>query len=291
MKSLPLPSLRAFEAAARLQNFRAAATELGMSAAAISQHVRQMEAWVGVPLFQRHARGVQLTEAGRMLGQAVTSGLGGIVTAAERLTPRGKTVRIASLPSVVTHWLAPRLPRFRALHPDIQVSIRYAAGATTPIAAEADLLILHGARPSNENESIAMFSGATRPTCSPGHLERHGPLDTPEALATADLLHDESPTAWRRWFEQSGLDTATQAGPVFADFNLLIGSLLDGQGVALCPTSLFEDQIARGSLVVLSEHASDLDKAYWLVTADAASRETLAMRTWLLSEAGIVASP
>lgn len=262
-----------------------------MSAAAISQHVRQMEAWVGVPLFQRHARGVQLTEAGRMLGQAVTSGLGGIVTAGEQLKPRGKTVRIASLPSVVTHWLAPRLPRFRALHPDIQVSIRYAAGATTPTEAEADLLILHGVQPSNENESIAMFSGATRPTCSPGYLERHGPLDTPDALATADLLHDESPAAWRRWFEQTGLDTATEAGPVFADFNLLIGSLLDGQGVALCPTSLFEDQIARGSLVVLSEHASDLDKAYWLVTADAASRETLAMRTWLLSEAGIVASP
>lgn len=96
MKLPPLPTLRAFEAAARRESFLQAATELGMTAAAVSQHVKALEDWLGLALFERRPRGVRLTADGRELGAACSEGLGHIARAAERLTAR-KSVARASL--------------------------------------------------------------------------------------------------------------------------------------------------------------------------------------------------
>lgn len=285
MKLPPLPGLRAFEAAARRENFRQAATELGMTPAAVSQHVRSLEDWLGVRLFERSARGVQLTPAGREFGDAVSAGLAGIAAAAERLTAgaRRRTVRLACLPSVVAHWLAPRLPRFRAAHPDIQVAISYAAGARTAAEAAADLLIQHGTRP--DSGALPILSGATRPTCAPAYLHRRRTIRDPRALLEADLLHDESPDAWRRWFAEGGLESPRETGPIFADFNLLLSSLTAGLGVALCPTALIADALSRGELEILFDRPTDMEKAYWLTEAANLSPEAVLMRDWLLSEA------
>lgn len=139
-----------------------------MSAAAISQHVRTLEQWLGEPLFERQARGVRLTAAGREFGATVSSSLRQVAASAEEIRGRKQraVVRLASLPSVVAYFLTPRLPRFRALHPDIQVSISY---STTGMSTPADLTILHGRRPTES--AVALFSAATRPTCAPAYLE------------------------------------------------------------------------------------------------------------------------
>ncbi|RYC17396.1 LysR substrate-binding domain-containing protein [Ciceribacter ferrooxidans] len=291
MKLPPLPSLRAFESAARRENFRQAATELGMTPAAVSQHVRSLEDWLGVRLFERSARGVRLTPAGREFGSAVTAGLAGIAAAAERLTAaaRRRTVRLACLPSVVTHWLAPRLPRFRAAHPDIQVAISYAAGAKTASEAASDLLIQHGARP--DAGAVPILSGATHPTCAPAYLHRKGPIRDPRDLLEADLLHDESPAAWWRWFAEGSLESPREAGPIFADFNLLLSSLTAGLGVALCPTALIADELSRGELEILFDRPTDMEKAYWLTEAASLSPEAVLMRDWLLAEAAAATLP
>jgi len=291
MKLPPLPSLRAFESAARNENFRQAAAELGMTPAAVSQHVRSLEDWLGVSLFERRARGVRLTPAGREFGKAVTAGFGTIAAAAERLTggARSRTVRLACLPSVVTHWLAPRLPRFRAAHPDIQVAISYAAGAKTASEAAADLLIQHGTRP--DTGAVPILSGATRPTCAPVYLHRRGPISDPRELLEADLLHDESPAAWRRWFAEGGLESPREAGPIFADFNLLLSSLTAGLGVALCPTALIADELSKGKLEILFDRPTDVEKAYWLTETASLSPEAVLMRDWLLAEAAVAIPP
>ncbi len=282
MKLPPLPTLRAFEAAARHESFAGAAAELGMSAAAISQHVRTLEQWLGEPLFERQARGVRLTAAGREFGATVSSSLRQVAASAEEIRGRKQraVVRLASLPSVVAYFLTPRLPRFRALHPDIQVSISY---STTGISVSADMTILHGRRPTES--AVALFSAATRPTCAPAYLENFGPIEDIAMLSTAELLHDETEAAWQDWFAATGTRSPQNTGPIFADFNLLLTALKAGQGVGLCPTELMRNEIASGRLSVLFDQVSDQDKYYWLVAPEAMRAPAKLLFDWLVQEA------
>lgn len=284
MKLPPLPTLRAFEAAARRESFLQAATELGMTAAAVSQHVKALEDWLGLALFERRPRGVRLTADGRDLGAACSEGLGHIARAVERLTIRrsGLRVSLACKPSVVNHWLGPRLPRFRAAHPEIQVTVVYPLGALTPEEAGADLLIRHGTRPPGRAEHI--LDAATRPTCSPSYLERYGPITTPADLMKQHLLHDATEAAWQSWLAERGIEGPTPAGPLYADFNLLVSSVLSGLGIGLCPTALISDHLAAGTLTVLFDNAADEDKAYWLLSGADLSEPAAVLREWLLEE-------
>jgi LysR family glycine cleavage system transcriptional activator len=282
MSNLPLASLRAFEAAARHESFVKAAAELSLTAAGVSQHVRTVENWLNVPLFVRQTRGVALTAAGREFGGAVTQGLGHIETAASqlRLEIHSRPIGIACIASMATRWLIPQLPRFRAAYPDIRINIVYALEAKTPEAAGVDLLIRHGPRPSPS--AVELLGAETRPTCSAEFRARHGELEMPDDLANVELLHDETTDAWARWFAIAGLQKTPRAGPIFADFNLMIGSIIGGQGIGLCPTALIVDELARGSLVTLSDTASDTDKAYWLIEAKSLSNEARTFRDWLV---------
>lgn len=283
MSKLPLPSLRAFEAAARHESFIKAAAELNLTAAGVSQHVRTLEQWMSMPLFVRYRRGVALTLAGKELGASVRHGLTHIEATAEQLRRSGKSrpVSVACIASVATRWLIPRLPRFKAAYPNIRINIVYALDAKTPEAAGADILIRHGQRPSMP--AIELLNAWTRPTCSPEFLAAHGPFDRPEDLFRAELLHDETIDAWNRWFSAAGLRSVPRAGHVFADFNLMIGSVIGGQGVGLCPTALIGDEIAAGSLLTLFDLPSDREKAYWLMEAQELPDSAKTLRDWLLA--------
>ncbi|THV24724.1 LysR substrate-binding domain-containing protein [Peteryoungia ipomoeae] len=290
MKLPPPSTLRAFEAAARRESFLQAGKELGMTAAAVSQHVKALEDWLGLALFERRARGVRLTADGRELGAACSEGLGHIARAVERLTARrsGLRVSLACKPSVVNHWLGPRLPRFRADHPEIQVSIVYPLGALTPDEAGTDLLVRHGKRPPGRVDQI--LPAATRPTCSPAYLQRRGSITTPSDLLNLDLLHDATEAAWQTWLSARGVEGPTPSGPLYADFNLLVSSVLSGLGIGLCPTALIGDHLAAGSLTVLFDEAADADKSYWLLSGPELSQPAAILRDWLLAEAAISAS-
>ncbi|MDQ0457269.1 LysR substrate-binding domain-containing protein [Rhizobium paknamense] len=287
MKLPPLAAIRAFEAAARLESFARAAEELGTTSAAISQHVRALEDWLGQPLFARKARGVTLTKAGRAFGTEVSAGLGMIATAAERLRKpaRSHHVSLSCLPSVVNHWLGERLPDFQKRHPDLQVSISYSADAQSAEQAGTDLLICHGRQPSPD--AVLLISGETRPAASPEFIAAHGPFDQPRDLLTAPLLHDKSPASWSRWFRKVGVEASPQQGPMFADFNLLRSSLLAGLGVGLCPLALIRRDIEDGRLILLFDEGSDQDQGYWLVERSNPSPEAQLMRDWLVAEAMI----
>lgn len=283
MRTLPLASLRAFEAAARHDSFVKAAAELNLTAAGVSQHVRTLENWLGVPLFVRHTRGVALTAAGREFGVAVTHGLAHIEIAARqlKLEVHSRPINVACIPSMATRWLIPQLPRLRAAYPNMRLNIIYALDAKTPEAAGADLLICHGMRPGPG--ATKLLSAETRPTCSAEFLARHGPFAAPGDLLQSDLLHDETTEAWARWFAAAGVHVAPKAGPIFADFTLMIGSVISGQGVGLCPTALIANELADGSLVTLFDMPTDVDKDYWLIEAKHLSQEAATLRDWLLS--------
>lgn len=270
----------------RHASFAKAAAELNLTAAGISQHVRAMEDWLGVALFTRHARGVTPTAAGFEFGAAVANGLGHIEIAAQKLKRENndRPVSVACIASVATQWLIPRLPAFRKIHPDIRINIVYALEARTPEAASVDLLIRHGVRPGAN--AIALLSAETRPTCSAEFKLRHGPIRAPSDLIDADLLHDETTTAWERWFALAGIRQLPGSGPIFADFSMMIGSVIGGQGIGLCPTALIAEELAEGTLLTLSDTPLDTDKSYWLIEADHLSRDAETFRDWLVAESG-----
>ncbi|MGG6893032.1 MULTISPECIES: LysR substrate-binding domain-containing protein [Rhizobium] len=284
MRHIPYASLCAFEAAVRHESFARAAAELNLTAAGISQHVRIMENWLGVALFTRHARGVTATAAGREFGAVVASGLGHIQNAAQQLKREShdRPVSVACIASFATRWLIPRLPDFRKEHPEIRINIVYALDAKTPEAASVDLLIRHGTRPGAN--SIPLLSAQTRPTCSTEFKLRHGSFNAPADLVDAELLHDETTAAWARWFALKGVHRPLKPGPIFADFSLMIGSVIGAQGIGLCPVSLIAEELANGTLVTLFDSPLDTDKFYWLIEADRLSREAETFRDWLVAE-------
>ncbi len=283
MRPIPYASLRAFEMAIRHESFARAAAELNQTAAGISQHVRVIEAWLGVSLFTRHARGVTATPAGREFGAAVASGLAHIESAAQQLRRESheRPVSVACIASVATRWLIPRLPEFRKVHPDIRINIVYALDAKTPEAASVDLLIRHGTKP--DVNAIALLSGETRPVCSVEFNRRHGPFDRPVDLHDAELLHDETTAAWTRWFALHEIHKPLKPNPIFADFSLMVGSVIGAQGVGLCPISLISEELAAGRLITLFDSPVDTDKAYWLIQASQLSREAEMLRDWLVT--------
>lgn len=286
MQHVPLASLRAFEAAVRHESFAKAASELNLTAAGVSQHVRTVEGWLGVKLFTRHARGVTATMAGRDFGTAVANGLGHIEIAARQLRLNGneRPVSIACIASVATRWLIPRLPEFRKKHPEIHINIVYALDAVTPEAASVDLLIRHGPKPGAN--AISLLTAETTPTCAAEYERRRGPIRKPADLLDLDLLHDETTAAWARWFALEGIHRPPKPGPIFADFSLMIGSVVGGQGVGLCPTALIAEELANGTLVTLFNTPSDTEKSYWLLEASRLSDEARIFREWLIAATG-----
>jgi LysR family transcriptional regulator, glycine cleavage system transcriptional activator len=282
----PLTTLRAFEAAARLGSFVRAASEVNVSAAAISQHVKTLERWLGQPLFRRHAQGVELTTAGRELSTAVTDGLTRIELVAERLRQELAVTKICvgCIPSVATRWLIPRLPVFERTHPDIRLHVVYAGDTDTPASTDTDLLIRHGSRPNAS--AYPLIHAATQPVCTPGYLAAAGPLKNTRDLRKAALLHDADPQAWQTWLTQAGVATASPLrGTVFQDAALTASACLHGQGVALLPTALFADECRQGALVILLPAATNQDKHYWLLQRDNLSPAAALFRDWLVAVA------
>src|SRR5579863_3551736 len=121
----PLSSLRVFEAAARHKSFRKAADELNLTASAVSHGIQTLENWLGVELFYRQSRGLQLTGAGEIYAPLVNQALGLIAKATEQLPGRKATgtLSLSSAPTFANKILLPRLEKFAVQHPDIQVTI------------------------------------------------------------------------------------------------------------------------------------------------------------------------
>jgi LysR family transcriptional regulator, glycine cleavage system transcriptional activator len=282
----PLTTLRAFEAAARLSSFVRAAKQINVTPAAISQHVKTLERWLGQPLFRRRAQGVELTAAGHELSMAVTDGLARIALVADRLRQDRAvtTVCIGCISSVATRWLIPRLPVFERGHPEIRLHVVYAGDADTPASTGTDLLIRHGHRPNDT--ASPLLHAETRPVCTPGFLTTAGPFKSPRDLRKAVLLHDASPQAWQNWFSQIGATMTTPLrGTVFQDAALTASACLHGQGVALLPTALFADECRQGLLTVVFPAATDQDKHYWLLQHDDLSAAATLFRDWLVAVA------
>ncbi|MEN8841128.1 MAG: LysR family transcriptional regulator [Octadecabacter sp.] len=249
-KGPPLNALRAFEAAARLGGFSAAADELCVTAGAISQHIRSLEDWTGQPLFERRSHGVQLTAEGRHLLPQLTHAFDAIGTAVRGLRDlsQDRIVTIAALPSVAQLWLQPRLGLFREALGGVNLSVTV---AETPPNLDRELfdLSLYMREPDARDGGIVLVYDSLIPVCAPDVAAR---LSTPADLAGQTLLHDEVwANDWPRWANAAGVTlTRPEDGPRFSLYSMAIEEAKASAGVLIGHTALLDGAVADGSLVM-----------------------------------------
>jgi DNA-binding transcriptional LysR family regulator len=208
-----------------------------------------------------------------LLAQTLSSALADIAMVGRRVRLGGleRHLVIAVLPSVATCWLIPKLSDFRSRHPDVATRVIYAIHGQPIDFEEVDVAIVYHTTPPADLADVQktkLLNGDSAPVCSGAFLELHGPLDTPEQMIAAGILHDTDMLGWRRWLSLAGAaSTVPPSGPMFEDFNLLRAATLSGQGIALCPLSIIRDDIVQGRLVQLSPHTVLGESGYYLLQA------------------------
>jgi LysR family glycine cleavage system transcriptional activator len=286
----PLNALRAFEAAARQLSFAKAADELNVTPAAVSHQIKALEQRLGLPLFRRGNRVVFLTEAGQAYLGGVREGFDRLAEATARLRKRGRgaPLTVSVLPSFATRWLMPRLKRFRALHPTIDVRLSATQALADFARDDIDLAIRFGRGTYPGLVVEWLFAEDMFPVCSPELLRGPLPLAEPADLRHHTLLHDGMREDWRLWLEAAGVEGVdAERGPSFNDASLVVQAAVDGMGVAIGRGSLVAGELAAGRLVRLFAATLREGEAYYLVYPEAnRDRPQLAaFREWILAEA------
>ncbi len=271
----PFLSVRVFEAAARSASFARAAEELGITAGAVSQHIRILEEFAGQPLFRRLGRGVELTEAGQAAFSHATSAMAEMLQAgrAMRASLRGRRISLSTAPSFASKWLIPRLSRFQELFPDIEVRMSADMSLVDFSGSDIDLAIRYGPGGYEGLYCERLMSESVVVVASPRLLDGRGPLRTAADLVDLPLIHDESaerdpscPT-WSMWFAARGQrrDDA-ERGLRFNQSSLALEAAAAGKGLVLAKRQLALRDISAGVLVTpLAEIHAPVSFAYWLV--------------------------
>ncbi len=278
MSQPPLNALRAFEAVARTGSFAAAAESLFVTQPAVSHQIKHLEEWFGVPLFDRSGRVPKLLPCGVALARDLTIAFDGIDAACRRARPAplGDALVVAAIPSVAICWLIPRLPGFRARHPDIQLRVLYTHYGEEIDFTTTDLAFTFAkAQPRGDGITSQPFlSGRSVPVASPALVGAVPPRPSTDWLLEMGLLHDDDLSGWQTWLERAGLPVpARMPGAIFQDFNLLRAAALAGQGVALCSLAMIQPDLAEGRLVQLSEVSVLEEFDYYLTRSDLTRRD------------------
>lgn len=303
----PLNALRAFEAAARHRSFKRAAEELFVTPAAISQQVKTLEEYLGVELFRRLTRAIELTPAAEAMLPKVREGFdsfaAGLVLA-RRAEDRGR-IAVAAPPNFVARWLMPRLRSFTATHPQFDLRIIGTLRAIDNPDEEAQLdpgradsearvAVRYGMGDYEGAVVELLFRPSYVPVCSPKLLGRGPPLRKPSDLRLHALIHDDSSPGdeerpgWEEWLEIAGAKGVDSArGPRFSNASLVHEAAIDGVGVALALRPLVDSDIEEGRLVVPFHRAVPTRFAYYLVTPDALVDNPAASTfgRWLVAQA------
>ncbi|BCW87683.1 Glycine cleavage system transcriptional activator [Alphaproteobacteria bacterium SO-S41] len=294
----PFHALRAFEAAGRHLSFARAADELGVSPAAVSQHIQQMEEFAGQPLFRRLGRRVELTDAGQAALAHVAAAMASLGDAARimRLPLRGHRVSVSVAPSFAIKWLVPRLERFKELHPDVEIWVSADMGLVDFAVADVDVAIRYGAGGYANAQAQMLLSESVVPICSPMLIEGENGLKKPEDISRFALLHDDSPDrdpscpTWPMWLMARGLDAEhARKGLRLNQSSLVVEAAMAGKGIGLAKRQLAAADIAAGRLVTpFSDSDTPINFAYWLVwrRGRSLSPGLQAFMNWIRDEAG-----
>lgn len=283
----PLATLQAFEAAVRHQSYTQAARELALTHGAISHHITALEHRLGLTLFAREKNRMVPTEQGRLLVTQVRQALGLLERSfAHAGATEHVTLHVSVLPSLATRWLVPRLARFIARHPQIDLFLDVRATLADLAAGDADCAIRFGAGGWADVQQVRLMGDASFPVCAPGYRDGRLPKN-PQELADCTLLRNPW-LPWEPWLHAAQLDFREPArGPSFTDSSVMLDAAAAGLGVALARRSLAESDLQQGRLVRLFElTVPDPYSHYFVWRADHPKLPALfALRDWLLVEA------
>lgn len=246
----PLSALRAFEAAGRLENFSRAAEDLGLTQAAISYQIRQLEDWVGKPLFAREKGRVRLSEAGQRLLPAVTGGFAAISDAFDALREDdAEILSVNASMSVGGAWLSSRIGRFQLRHPDIAVRLSLSNEIVDLKSGHVDVALRSGMGNWEGLRADFLFRQHFTPVCSPQFLERNG-VTKPEDLLRVDRLTPND-RLWAGWFAAAGLGTPppSRQGVVMDSQMQEANAILGGFGIAMLTPLYWRTDLETGRLV------------------------------------------
>ncbi len=282
--SLPLNALRAFEAAARHQNFTRAALELHVSQAALSHQIRQLESRLGVVLFHRLARGVTLTDEGSALYPVLNETFDRIAATLDRFADGRyrETLNVGVVGTFAIGWLLPRLPMFATAHPAIDLRLHTHNNRIDLAGEGLELAIRFGDGDWQGQVCTALLKVGFAPVCT---LALAHALTDPGDLARITLLRSYRQDEWSRWFAAAGLQAVDARGPVFDSSLAIAAAAAAGTGVALLPLELFQQDLDAGRLICPFDIRIDLGR-YWLTRLRSRPESDAArgFRQWLQTQ-------
>ena len=288
----PLAALQAFETIARRKSFSLAAEELHLTPSAVSHQVAKLEGLLNVRLFERSARGVELTPAGQQYLQRVASALGAINTATEDLRHGVQdTLYVHSSPSFASLWLMPRIARFAERHPNISLMLSASHVHSDFQLGQMDIDIRYGLPNWPNLEVEPIFTEHILPLANPEFIRTHA-LHAPQDLLRVPLIQSSvSVVQWPEWFARFGGDLRPERmGLRFDRAMMSLDAAVQKLGVALESTSIGQSLITSGKLQpVFAEDLCIQVRAHFMVyPARHASRpEVKSFVEWLREEAGV----
>jgi LysR family transcriptional regulator, glycine cleavage system transcriptional activator len=292
----PLGALRAFEAAARHMSFSRAAAELHVTPAAVSHQIHTLEQDLGVKLFHRLNRSIELTASAQVLLPGLSEAFAGIQSSVVRLRAHNDTgtLTVTASPSFAAKWLVLRLHRFQEQCPQIDVRISATDDVVDLGKGDFDLGIRYGTGNYPGLAVELLLKNEVFPACSPQLLAAGPPLRTPQDLSAHALIHDQAierdplvPT-WPMWLKAAGVkDVPATSGLRFNNIHLALDAAIAGHGVVLAYSAIAAADLAAGRLVRLFSLALPDQFAYYIVTASGALErpKVKAFRNWLRREA------
>ena len=285
----PLETLRVFEVACRHGSYSAAARELHVTHSAVSQRIRQLEEELGLTLFERQGNRMVPTASGLRLQAGVKSAFSEMSAALAGIQTRrtDAEITVSLLPVMAARWLVPRLSRFTARFPHINLHIKSGQSLANFKSDGVDIAIRFGTGDWKGHRAIKLLDEEFFPVCSPGLNGGRLPKD-PASLLSQPLLIDRN-LSWHAWFKSAGLKLDRDiAGTSFTDTNALMEAAVSGQGIALGRLSFTQSDILAGKLVRLSEHSLRVAYCHYAVypISSESNPALVAFRDWLIEESG-----
>jgi LysR family glycine cleavage system transcriptional activator len=294
----PLSALRAFESAARHMSFSRAADELSVTPGAVSHQIRALEEELGVALFRRLNRAIELTDAARLLLPGLSEAFRGIEETVGRVRAHTDTgvLTVTTSPSFAAKWLVLRLHRFQERHPEIDVRVSATEDLVAFGKGDVDLGIRYGTGHYPGLSIEKLFENEVFPVCSPGLLDGEHALTAPAALGHYALIHDQTvdkdplvPT-WSMWLKAAGVPGIdAEHGLRFNNSFLALEAAIAGRGVALANSTIAAGDLATRRLVRPFALGLPDRFSYWIVLPPGAieRRKIRIFRDWLRDEAGL----
>jgi len=280
----PLSTLRAFEAAARLESFSRAAEEISVTHGAVSHQMRSLERELGAPLFMRSGRRVVLTTVGRHFPERVRAALQELGEAAQfvRRSKGERAISVSMTPGFAARWLMPRLGRFMERHPAIAVNMHASNALVDFERDQVDLAVRFGRGAWPDVEAQKFLDEEFFPVASPRFNRGRLPAQ-PSELGRFQLMRSKD-EPWAPWFRLAGV-RLKEPSLIFSDSNLLVQAAVDGRGIALVRSSIADGDLRGGKLVRLFNVAVPAPSATYLVWPKGRLSANAALfRDWLLEE-------